>query len=168
MKKIALALVIVLLLPAIAYVAPEVEVYFSPNGGCTSRIVASIDGAESYIDIAMYSFTSRVIAHALVRARRKGVKVRVVLDAAQAFERYSKGRYLKSKGIEVVYYHGNGLMHNKVCIVDGKELFTGSFNWTASAEKRNQENLLVIHIPYVIEKFQKRLDYLFNVAKENG
>lgn len=168
MRKIALALVVLLFLPAVVFAVPEVEVYFSPNGGCTSRIVSSIDNAQSYIDIAMYSFTSRPIAHALVRAYRRGVKIRVLLDAAQAFERYSKGRYLASKGIKVVYYHGNGLMHNKVCVIDGRELFTGSFNWTASAERRNQENLLVIHIPSVIKKFQKRLDYLFKITEENG
>ncbi len=53
------------------------------------------------IDIAMYSFTSREIAQALVDAKNRQVKVRIVLDKAQKSERYSKSRYLISKGVDI-------------------------------------------------------------------
>jgi len=36
----------------------------------------------------------------------------------------------------------SGYMHNKIAIIDGRILFTGSYNWSKSAEERNQENLL--------------------------
>lgn len=57
-------------------------------------------------------------------------------------------------------------MHNKIAIIDGKILFTGSFNWTKSAEEINQENLLeFIDEKKIIKIYQKRLDYLWEFNK---
>jgi len=36
------------------------------------------------------------------------------------------------------------IAHNKVLIVDGVTVVSGSYNWTACAEKRNAENLFVL------------------------
>ena len=57
-------------------------------------------------------------------------------------------------------------MHNKVAIIDGKILFTGSYNWSKAAEEKNQENLLeFIDEEEIIEIYQKRLDYLWEFNK---
>ena len=57
-------------------------------------------------------------------------------------------------------------MHNKVGIIDGKLLFTGSFNWTAQAEARNAENLLQIDDPGLIKQYQQRFDTLWNKGRQ--
>ncbi len=140
-----------------------IEVYFSPNGGCADRIIELIDSAKNFIDVAMFSFTSRELAKSLVRAHDRGVKVRVLLDKHQATERFSKGRYLAKRGILVVYDRMPGLMHNKFCVIDNRIVITGSYNWTASAEKKNQENLVIIHDSNIARIFEKRMEYLLKL-----
>jgi len=56
-------------------------------------------------------------------------------------------------------------MHNKYAVIDGKTVITGSFNWTVSAEKRNDENLLVIkRLPALVEAYEKNFEKLWNLA----
>jgi len=141
------------------------EVYFSPKGGCAERIIQEIDRADSLIDVAMYSFTSEPIAEALVRAFRRGVRIRVLLDKGQAGGKYSKDEYLAQNGIEVVLDRRRGKMHNKFCIIDRNVLITGSYNWTKSAEEENQENMLVFEGSQVVEIYQERFDYLWELNK---
>jgi phosphatidylserine/phosphatidylglycerophosphate/cardiolipin synthase-like enzyme len=134
--------------------ATEVKVYFSPNGGCEDAIVEAISHANREIEVAMYAFTSRNLARALVNAKRRGVKVKVVLDGSFNTEnQYSKGEYLRRSGIPIrlVTPHGQwgrareweGKMHNKFAIIDGSTVITGSYNWTTTAELVNHENLIV-------------------------
>jgi phosphatidylserine/phosphatidylglycerophosphate/cardiolipin synthase-like enzyme len=139
----------------------DTKVYFSPNGGCQEAVGSEIGKAQKTIDIAMYSFTSREIAQTLIEAQERHVKIRIVLDKGQKKEAYSKSRYLINKGFNVKYHLGSGLMHNKFAVIDGRVLLTGSFNWTASADKRNEENLLIITDNKAIEKYVKRFEYLW-------
>ena len=60
---------------------PPIEVYFSPNGGCTDAIVREIHDAKSSILVQAYSFTSRPIAKPLASAKRPGMRIEVILDA---------------------------------------------------------------------------------------
>lgn len=152
-----ISLFFVFLSPVLA----DSKVYFSPNGGCQEAVVAEISKAQKTIDIAMYSFTSREIAQELVKAKDRKVKIRIVLDKGQKTENYSKSRYLIEKGFEVKYHNGDGLMHNKFSVFDGKVLITGSFNWTAGAESKNEENLLIMTDKYLIKKYEDRFDYLW-------
>ena len=64
--------------------------------------------------------------------------------------------------IAVIQDRHAGIMHNKIAVIDGKVLFTGSYNWTKSAEERNEENLLeFIDEEEIIKVYQERLDYLW-------
>jgi phosphatidylserine/phosphatidylglycerophosphate/cardiolipin synthase-like enzyme len=165
MKRIVLLyFFFIFLVPQILFA--DTQVYFSPNGGCQEAVITEISHAQKSIDIAMYSFTSREIAQALIEARGRNVKIRVVLDKAQRKERYSKSRYLISKGIDAKYHIASGLMHNKFAVIDGKELLTGSFNWTASANKKNEENLLIMTNQDVIQKYEDRFEYLWNGSSD--
>ena len=47
-------------------------------------------------------------------------------------------------------------MHNKFAVIDNRILLTGSYNWTFSANNRNDENLMVIDDPEIIEIFQNQ------------
>lgn len=110
----------------------------------------------------MYSFTSEPIAEAMVRAKERGIKIRILMDKQQAGGKYSKYQYFVDNGISVIRDIHARIVHNKIAVIDEKILFTGSFNWTKSAEERNEENLLeFIDEAEVIEVYQKRLDYLW-------
>jgi phosphatidylserine/phosphatidylglycerophosphate/cardiolipin synthase-like enzyme len=145
--------------------AEGIKVYFSPNGGCQQAVISEIRKAAQTIDIAMYYLSSRSIAQALVQASQKNVRVRVVLDQGQEIEAASKSSYLIKHGFQIKYHLGFGLMHNKFAIIDGKSLITGSFNWTLTAEEKNEENLLIITDKGTIEKFQERFNYLWNTSR---
>jgi len=149
-------------------IAQDISVYFSPNGGCQQAVISEIRKAAQTIDIAMYYLSSRDIAQALVRASQKGVVIRVVLDQGQEIEAASKSGYLIKHGFNIRYHLGFGLMHNKFAIFDGKSLITGSFNWTLTAQERNEENLLIITDEKTIEKYKERFEYLWNTSRPDS
>lgn len=140
--------------------------FFSPKGGAAEEIIKQIDNAEFYIDIAMYSFTYEPIAEAIIRAKNRAVKIRILMDKVQSQGKYSKYEFFLDNEIAVIQDRRAGIMHNKIAIIDAKVLFTGSYNWTKSAEESNQENLLkFIDEEEIIKVYQERLDYLWEFNK---
>ena len=125
--------------------APAIQVFFSPAGGCTEAVVETLGHAKQSVLVQAYSFTSAPIARALVDARRRGVGVQVILDPSQAAEKYSSSDFLAHAGIRCYIDNEHGIAHNKVMVIDGGIVITGSFNFTKAAEEHNAENLLVIH-----------------------
>ena len=123
----------------------DLNVYFSPNGGCTEAVVKALGGAKKTVLVQAYSFTSAPIARALVDAKRRGVNVEVILDKSQRGERYSSATFLANEGVPTFIDAAHKIAHNKVMVIDGQTVITGSFNFTKSAEDGNAENLLVIN-----------------------
>jgi len=131
------------------------EVYFSPHGGATDAIVRELNKAKSTILIQAYSFTSAPIAKALLNAHKRGVKVEVILDKSQKIQKYSSATFLYNQGIPVKIDAKHAIAHNKVMIIDGETVITGSFNFTKAAEEKNAENLLVIRDRKLAERYIK-------------
>ena len=121
------------------------SVYFSPHGGCTEAVVRALAGAKTTVLVQAYSFTSAPIAGALVDAHKRGVKVEAVLDKSNLTERYSSADFLAHMGIPTKIDSVHAIAHNKVMVIDGETVITGSFNFTKAAEEHNAENLLIIH-----------------------
>jgi phosphatidylserine/phosphatidylglycerophosphate/cardiolipin synthase-like enzyme len=132
---------------------PPMEVYFSPEGGCTEAVVREIDAAQTSILVQAYSFTSAPIAKALVDAHQRGVHVEAILDRSQKSEKYSSADFVVHTGIPTMIDAKHAIAHNKVIIIDGGIVITGSFNFTKAAEERNAENLLVIRDRQIAEKY---------------
>jgi len=122
----------------------EVELYFSPNEGTEMVICKAIDNAEEQILVAAYSFSSKPIASALYRAAERGVLVKMILDRKQPTAHYSMANNLMLHGLDVRIDRVEPLMHMKTMILDGKTLIAGSYNFTASAERRNAEIVTII------------------------
>ncbi len=112
-----------------------------------------IGEAKKELLVAVYAFTSHELAAALARAKQRGVVVQVVIDREfDSRTEHSKGKFLETHKIPVRRVSGMqpntsntdaGLMHQKFAVIDRKNLFTGSYNWTQSAENINDENLLL-------------------------
>jgi phosphatidylserine/phosphatidylglycerophosphate/cardiolipin synthase-like enzyme len=124
---------------------PSWEVYFSPNGECTNAIIRELNNAKHTILVQAYSFTSAPIAKALLDAHKRGLKVEVILDKSQRAQSYSSATFLYNAGIPTKIDSQHTIAHNKVMIIDGERVITGSFNFTKAAEEKNAENLLIIH-----------------------
>jgi len=145
MKHLLLALLIVSSAPLWAQQGPgDIHPYFSPKGGCTEAVVNELNGAKKSVLVQAYSFTSAPIAKALVDAHKRGVDVQVILDKSNLRDRYTAATFLANEGIPTFIDPVHAIAHNKVMIIDGSTIITGSFNFTKAAETSNAENLLVI------------------------
>lgn len=138
-------ILLVLLLPAVAFAS--IDVYFSLVDDPEGTILEELNKAKKSIDIAMYYFTDRNLANTVIDAHNRGVKVRIYLDKDQKEAEYSKSRYLAKRGITIRYSSNPYIMHHKFAVIDSEVVITGSYNWTAFAGERNNENLLVIRDP---------------------
>lgn len=119
------------------------QVRYSPRGGCTELAVRTISEARESVLVQAYSFTSAPIAEALMAAHRRGVKVEIVLDRCNLTDPHSQAKDCVAAGIPVRIDSKHPIAHNKIFLVDGKIVLTGSFNLSAAAEQ-NAENLLRI------------------------
>lgn len=131
----------------------QIEVHFSPHGGCTEAVVRELDGARESVLVQAYSFTSAPIAKALIETHKRGVKIRVILDKSQRTEKYSSATFLNNSGIPTFIDPAHAIAHNKVMVIDGRVVITGSFNFTKAAEESNAENLLVIRDAQLAGKY---------------
>ena len=123
----------------------EVNIYFSPQGYAMYRgVIPLIKEAKDSIDISIFFLTHKNISRELVRASKRGVSIRVILDATAASNGYSKHNYLRDNGIPVKVENWGGKMHMKSAIIDKKHLIVGSMNWTGAGESKNDENTLII------------------------
>ena len=96
---------------------PSIEVFFSPQGGCTEAVVRALNRATSTVLVQAYSFTSAPITKALVDAHRRGVTVQVILDRSQRTEKYLSADFVAHAGIPtyidaahaIAHYPGSGI-----------------------------------------------------------
>ena len=156
------------------------QVYFTnPNppdqvdNGIDKIAVQAVDNASQTIDVASFDFTLPSFTNALVNASNRGVKVRVVLDEVNGSQTLSASesptgkpfdalKTLTSAKIKVVDGgRSNGLMHDKIIIVDGTTLFMGSWNMSYNDTFRNNNNLLVINDPELIANYQAKFNELY-------
>ena len=121
------------------------SVCFTPGANCESMIVENIQGAKKSIYVQAYSFTSKPIAEALVRASKNNIDVKVILDKSQFNKKtYSASRFFMNQKIPLWKDYKVTIAHNKTMIIDKKTVITGSYNFTRSALAKNSENVLII------------------------
>jgi phosphatidylserine/phosphatidylglycerophosphate/cardiolipin synthase-like enzyme len=123
---------------------PSAVAHFSPKGGCTDAVLRELKAARKEVLVLAYSFTSRPIAQALVDAKLRGVHVEVVLDHSNEKEAHTDLHFLLEQGMAPHVDPHHAIAHNKVMLIDGAVLITGSFNFTHQAEDENAENLVVL------------------------
>lgn len=143
-----------------------VSTYFSPNRGAEDVIIGFIDHCSAFCDVAVYSFTHNDIADALLRAHRRGVKIRVLVDAVQAANAYADDESLEAAGIPVRRDTQAGAFHHKFMLGDsrdgaGSAVLTGSFNFTKNAAERNVENFVIVRLKYAAAEYQDEFNRLW-------
>lgn len=136
-------------------------VYFSPKGGCKDTLISWINRANISIHILIYSFTLDQIGEALIEAYRRGIDIKVVFEKDQVTKDSEYWR-LKEAGIPVRNDTNPRLMHNKIMIVDGEVVITGSYNWSKSAEEWNNENLIIIRSRDVAKIYEEEFERIWS------
>ena len=133
-----------------------ISVYFSPHGGCTDAIIRELNSAKSSILVQAHVFTSAPIAKGLLNAHKRKIKVEVILDKINiAKKSYSAATFFFNQGIPVRIDSAHAIARNKIMIIDGETVITGSFNFTKAAEENNAENLLIIHDKKLADLYTK-------------
>lgn len=144
----------------------QLETYFSPEDSPSRRIIELIDGAENNIYFMAYSFTSNDIADALIEQAQRGVAVRGVFDRGQtranAGTEFTK---MRAAGIDVRLDGNKNKMHHKVMIIDEQVVITGSYNFSLSAERINDENVIVLHNRDIAGKFLDEFERVFKLSQ---
>ncbi len=141
----------------------ETEAIFSLERSIKETLLKEVESATSTIDLAMREITSLDMANALLKAKERGVKVRVIADSKRAKMRSSQITFLINQGISVKVLRGKnrGIMNHRFAIFDGKKVVTGSFDWSEASEKWNCENILILDDSEVVSSYLREFDRLW-------
>lgn len=131
----------------------QIELCFTPPSGCGTLIAQEIARARESIYVQAYGLTSGIIVNQLIQAKNRGVKVQVLLDKSNVFDKWSKMMDLVNANVSVRIDKVLGIAHNKVIIIDEQKVITGSFNFTNAADKRNAENVIIINNKSVAKEY---------------
>ena len=121
----------------------QVFTYFSPGSDTISPLLKEINSAEKSIHFMAFSFTHDALGSAMRNRFKSGIDVQGVFEDRQV-DQYSEFKAMKAAGLPVVLDKNRGTMHHKVIVIDAETVITGSYNFSKNAEKRNDENLLII------------------------
>ncbi|MEZ4222720.1 MAG: phospholipase D-like domain-containing protein [Polyangiaceae bacterium] len=137
---------------ATAATTPPVQVKFGTDDKLYQVVVDELKAAKSSIHVAMFSINQSSLVNELIAAKQRGVQVMVILDKVQA-DAGTEDEQLETAGIPVLRFENKrggaantGLVevHNKLCVIDGKKVLMGSYNWTNLASFFNHENMLLL------------------------
>ncbi len=143
-----------------------VEIYFSPDDGVAAKIMSLLETAQESIYFMAYSFTANDLGAAIRERAAAGLTVAGVMDDDQVNSNLGTeyDPFLQA-GMNVRTDGNAGLMHHKVIIVDKKIVITGSYNFSASAETSNDENVVIIHSATVAALYLTEFQKIYYQAK---
>ncbi len=144
------------------------QVYFSPSYDIPDVMMGLIKNAETTIDICIFTITHQELAKALIKAHERGIRLRILTDDEKQFDKGSCVRSFIKAGISVKTDESRYHLHHKFGIIDNRMAFTGSFNWTYTATKHNQENLLVTSYYDVVTQYLTEFERLWEEMKPMG
>ena len=139
---------------------------FSPGSRVEERLAELIDASRRSVDAVTFTFSSKTLADAVVRAHQRGLKVRFLIDKNMG-RTAPLAKYLFDSGVPIKWTGGRnekGALHNKFLILDGEILQTGSFNWTVNANKNSFENLIFVRDADAVRAYQGTYGWLYNGA----
>jgi phosphatidylserine/phosphatidylglycerophosphate/cardiolipin synthase-like enzyme len=145
---------------AVYFTDPVIPFDDVTTGGIDQHLVALINRAETSIDAAMFEFNLPAVADALVAARSRGVRVRVVYDDEHT-EEDPQIQHLIDAGIPATPDERGAFMHNKFYVFDGRTVWTGSTNITVNDVYRNNNNVIVIQSERLAENYTAEFEEMF-------
>lgn len=143
----------------------EIETYFTKKDGNLDKLlIKEINTAQNSLDVAIYSITKDNIATAIIEAKKKGLDVKVITDKQESQSKYQKEILdkFKTNGIPIKINSHVGLMHLKISIIDSKTVTGGSYNYTDSATKNNDENLIIMRDTNIVSEYVNEYNEMWN------
>lgn len=138
----------------------DIDEHKQGNDDLKNTIVSFISDAKKTLDIAVQELDSEDIAQAIVKAKQKGVKVRLVLEGdyltekrarsepfeaggSNEFNRFLHDSILRAK-INVHSDYNPSIFHQKFVIKDKESVLTGSTNFTVTGTSKNLNHIVII------------------------
>ena len=154
--------------PTVTIDGTRLDIYFSPDDGVLSALVPLLESAQESIFFLAYSFTSNQLGDIVREKADAGLTVAGVMDEEQVnsnqgteFDPFRQADLdVRIDGIE-------GLLHHKVFIIDQKIVAFGSYNFSQSAEERNDENLIIVYNPVIAQQFVQEFERVQEQAQKN-
>lgn len=137
------------------------EAYFSPDDKCADKIVGLFEAARKSVDACVFTITDDRIKHAILAAQRRKVAIRIISDNDKSGDLGSDISELKHRGVDVRVDQSEYHMHHKYALFDSRRLLTGSYNWTRSAAKYNEENFIVTTDTKLVTAFSRAFSELW-------
>src|SRR5438309_1912170 len=134
--------------------ACEVQPLFSPYDKVDDAIHARLGQANKSVHCSLYGITNLRLANDLIAAKQRGADVGVGLDKKQAAGQHDLHDKLQASGILVEIKPVNVLEHNKFCVIDGEIVVMGSWNWSNSAQKQDNSDVIITDCPKVAQAFE--------------
>lgn len=137
------------------------EAHFSPGNNCGRKIAGLFRTARRHVDVCVFTITDDRIADAILDAHQRGVAIRIISDNDKSTDMGSDIARLSRKGIPVRIDRSEYHMHHKYAIFDQRRLLTGSYNWTRSAARYNEENFIVTDNKNLLRAFSREFQNLW-------
>jgi phosphatidylserine/phosphatidylglycerophosphate/cardiolipin synthase-like enzyme len=154
--------------PEIDITGTEIEVYFSPDDGVADHVYSILNAAQESIYFMAFSFTTDEFGEAIRMGAENGLTVAGVMEEQQVKSNIgTEYDFFKQAGLDVFVDGNAGQMHHKTMIVDEEIVITGSYNFSRSAEIRNDENLIVLHNKQIADFFMKEFWRVYQLAQRN-
>lgn len=160
-------------------VVGNIELYMGPVqlGGSDDLqqvIIDFIDGAETSLLIAVQELDAQPIAEAIIRAKRRAVLVKLVLEADYLVEKKAQADPFQPMGdhevnrllqdailrssIFVRSDFNPDIFHQKFIVRDSRSLLTGSTNFTVTDTSQNLNHIVIIHDPNIARSYRREFN----------
>lgn len=138
------------------------RVYFSPGDDCLNAIKHQIQAARKTLKICVFTISDDRISKTISQAHQRGVSVKIITDNDKQYDKGSDIFKLQKQGLSIRFDRTDKHMHHKFAVIDEKTVITGSYNWTRSAEKYNEENVLLTENPAAVKAYLKEFSKLWD------
>lgn len=145
----------------------QIETYFSPDDGVANRLYEVLTEATESIYFLAFSFTTDELGEAIRTQAENGLDVAGVMEEEQVKSNIGTEYDLfKQAGLNVFVDGNEGQMHHKTMIIDDRIVITGSYNFSRSAETRNDENLVIIYNQPIADFFTQEFQRIYQQSQQ--
>ena len=152
--------------PTVTIDDTRLDILFSPDDGVVNELASVLSGAEESIHFLAFSFTSNELGAIIREKAEAGLTIAGVMDQDQiSSNQGTEYDPFKQAELDVRIDGIAGQMHHKVFIVDEKIVVLGSYNFSQSAEERNDENTIIIYNELIAEQFMLEFERVQSQAE---
>jgi phosphatidylserine/phosphatidylglycerophosphate/cardiolipin synthase-like enzyme len=166
----------------------QITIHFSPaaktldwSQTSNGAIAQTLSQAQVSTSLALFVFSEPQLSSILETSHQRGVQISALIDRDFAYRPYSQ--LLSMLGVAACQPSSSrqpwaspissagvpdlpegDLLHHKFAVIDKQQVITGSHNWSAAANYKNDETVLIIQNPQVAAHFQGEFDRLYSSA----